>query len=81
MIPLTSCEINLIFTWSENCVIISTAVPNLGATFAITDTKLYTPIVTLSTQDNVKLLDQLKSGFPCSIYGSMYSSKFGIWPT
>ena len=38
-------------------------VANPGATFSITDTKLYVPVVTLSTQDNEKLLEQLKSGF------------------
>ena len=47
--PLISCEINLILTWSANCVIVSTAVANQGATFAITDTKLYVLVVTLST--------------------------------
>ena len=60
--PLINCEINLILTWPANCVIVSTAVANQGATFAITDTKLYVAVVTLSAQDNVKLLDQLKSG-------------------
>ena len=59
---LINCEINLILTWPANCVIVSTAVANQGATFAITDTKLYVAVVTLSAQDNVKLLDQLKSG-------------------
>ena len=34
-----------------------------ATTFAITDAKLYVPVVTLSTQDNAKLLKQLKSGF------------------
>ena len=62
-IPLINCEINLILTWSANCVIVSTAVANQGATFAMTDTKLYVPVLALSTQDNVKLLDQLKLGF------------------
>ena len=60
--PLINCEINLILTWPANCVIVSTAVANQGATLAITDTKLYVAVVTLSAQDNVKLLDQLKSG-------------------
>ena len=36
-------------------------------TFAITNTKLYVPVVTLSIQDNIKLLDQLKSGFQRTI--------------
>ena len=50
--PLINCEINFILTWSENCVIYSAT----GKTkFSITDTKLYVPTVTLSTQDNGKL--------------------------
>ena len=48
--PLINCEVNLILTWSSNCVLIATAVQNQAATFEITDTKLYVPIVTLSTQ-------------------------------
>ena len=60
---LINCEINLILTWSTNCVIVSTNVANRNATFEITETKLYVPVVTLSTQDNSKLLLQLKSGF------------------
>ena len=62
-IPLINCEVNLILTWSTNCVIVSTNVTNQNATFEITDTKLYVPVVTLSTQDNSKLLQQLKSDF------------------
>ena len=55
---LINCEVNLILTWSLTCVITNSK----GAgTFAITDTKLYVPAVTLSTQDNAKLLQQLKS--------------------
>ena len=60
--PLINCEINLILTWSANCVI-SNSAANQGTTFATTDTKLYVPVVTLSTDDNAKLLQQLKSGF------------------
>ena len=47
-------------------------------TFAITDTKLYDPVVTLSTQDNVKLLRQLKSGFKRTINWNKYRSKVTI---
>ena len=47
----------LILTCSANCVIVSTAIANQIATFTKTDTKLYVPVVTLSTQDNIKLLD------------------------
>ena len=57
-IPLINCEVNLILTWSRNCVI-SNATANQDTTFAITDTKLHVPFVTLSTQDNAKLLQQL----------------------
>ena len=61
--PLINCEINLVLTWFTNCVIFSTNVANQNATFEVNDTKLYVPVVTLSTQDNSKLLQQLKSGF------------------
>ena len=59
-------EINLILTWSAYCVISNAAV-NQDTTFAITDTKLYFPVLTLSTEDNAKLLQQLKSGFKRTI--------------
>ena len=56
--PLINCKTNLILTWSSNCVMVSTANAanaNQGATFTITETKLYVPVVTFSTKDNVKL--------------------------
>ena len=43
--------------------------------FAITDTKLYVPVVTLPTQHNSKLLQQLKSGFKRVISWNKYLSK------
>ena len=45
--PLINCEITLLLTWSESCLIVSTDVSNQNATFGITDTKLYVPVVTL----------------------------------
>ena len=57
---LINCEVNLILTWSRDCVITNSA--DKGK-FAITEKKLYVPVVTLSTQDNEKLLQQLKSCF------------------
>ena len=48
--PLINCEVSLILTWSSTCVLVTTVVPNQNATFAITDTKLYVPVVTLSSQ-------------------------------
>ena len=65
--PLINCEVKLILTWSADCVIISTNVADQNPTFAITQTKPYVPVVTLSTQDNAKLLPQLKSGFKRTI--------------
>ena len=51
--PLISCEVNLILTWLSTCVVTSSTG---GGRFKLTDTKLYVPVVTLSTQDNAKLL-------------------------
>ena len=62
-IPLIKCEVNLLLTWSKFCVVLSTDVTAQEAKFAISDTKLYVRVVPLSTQDNAKLLQQLKSGF------------------
>ena len=73
--PLINCEVNLILTWSLTCVLIATAIQNQNATFAITDTKLYVPVVTLSTQENTKFFQQLKSGFKRVINWNKYLSK------
>ena len=51
-----SCEINIVLNWSANSVISTGTAANQAATFAISDTKLYVPIVTLLTQENAKLL-------------------------
>ena len=71
--PLINCEINLILTWSANCV------PSEGdrqPTFAIT--KLYVSAVTSSTQHNTKLPQQLKSRFRCTVNWNKYHSKISI---
>ena len=68
-------EINLDLNWSEICVIVATNVAAQVVTFSITDTKLYVPVVTLSIQDNAKLLEQLKSGFKWTINCKEYQSK------
>ena len=52
-IPLINCEVNLILTWSKDCVITNSTGEGK---FAITEAKLYVPVVTLSTTDNEKLL-------------------------
>ena len=73
--PLITCEVNLILTWSSTCVLVATDVANQNATFAITNTKLYVPVGTLSTQENTKFLQQLKSGFKRVISWNKYLSK------
>ena len=69
--PLINCEVNLILTWSKDCVITNSTGEGK---FAITETKLYVPVVTLSTKDNEKLLQQLKSGFKKTISWNKYES-------
>ena len=54
-IPLINCEINLILTWSKNCVI---NFATEKTKFELTDAKLYVPVVTLSTENNNKQLKQ-----------------------
>ena len=51
-----NCETELILTWSANCIIIYTDIAGQNPIFTITETNLYVPVVTLSTQDNAKLL-------------------------
>ena len=58
-------------TWSKDCVITNS---EGDAKFVITETKFYVPVVTLSTQDNAKLLQQLKSGFKKIINWNKYES-------
>ena len=57
--PLINCKIYLKLNWSEDCVMSTIA----DTTFKVTNTKLYVPIVTLSSKGNVKLVKLLKEGF------------------
>ena len=70
--PLVNCEVNLILTWSRGCVITNST--GVGK-FAITKPKLYVPVVTLSTEDNAILLQQLKPGFKRTINWNKYESE------
>ena len=88
-IPLINCEVELILTWSKNCVLANmkvnpTANPAIvaqsGATFKIKDTKLYVPVVTLSKENDTKLLEQLKSGFKRTIKWNKYRSRMTVQP-
>ena len=70
--PLINCEVSLFLTWSPTCVITSST--GQGK-FKITNTNLYVPVVTLSTKDNEKLLQQLGSGFKRVIKWNKYLSR------
>ena len=87
-IPLISCEVSLELKWNKNCVITSLkqrkvdAGPPVvrdgaptGASLAINDCKLYIPVVTLSKNDEIKLLINLKSGFKREIIWNKYRSQ------
>ena len=63
--PLINCKIHLELNWSKNCVMSDIAAEEI---FKITSTKLYVPIVTLSTKDNVNLTKQLNEGLKGSVY-------------
>ena len=78
--PLINCEIEILLTWSANCIIIYTNVNNQILTFTLTETNLYIPVVTLSTRDNAKLLPQLKSGFKRKIDWNKYLAKPKLLP-
>ena len=62
--PLIICEISIA---KLDYILVAGTAANQNPKFKITDTKLYVPIITLSTQDNVKLLKQLESGFKGTI--------------
>ena len=68
---LINSKAKLSLKWIENCVL--TAAANVSnATFEITDAKLYVPVVTLSAEDNVKLVKQLNEGFKRPVYWNKY---------
>ena len=83
--PLISCEVSLESKWDKNCVITSLEQRDIGggnrdnaptgATLAINDCKLYVPAVTLSKDDEIKLLTNLKSGFKREIIWNKYRSQ------
>ena len=89
--PLNNCEIKLILTWSKNCVLADMTVrvagnnndpPAIvaptGLEFQIKDIKFYVPVVTLSKENDKKLLEQLKSGFKRTVKWNKYRSPMAI---
>ena len=94
-IPLVNCEVELILTWLKNCVLIDKSTrdadyngnPHVSridnpenSIFQVTDTKLYVPVVTLSKENYIKLLEQLKTGFKRTMKWNKYRSKMTIQP-
>ena len=90
-VTLINCEIDLILSWSKNCVLADMTVRAAGNNddlpvivapieleFQIKDTKLYVPFVSLSTKDDNKLLEQLKSGFKRTIKQNKNRSQMTI---
>ena len=84
-IPLISCEVSLELKWNKNCIITSQELRQVGArprdnaptgaTLNINDCKLYVPVVTLSKDDEIKLLTNLKFGFKREIEWNKYRSQ------
>ena len=90
-IPLINCEVGLILTQSKNCVLADMTAkasqggnPAIfaptGSEFQITDTKLYVPVFILSKENQIKLLEQLKSGFKITIKWNKYRSQMAVQP-
>ena len=90
---VNNCEVELILTWFKNCVLRNKSTKDAhynddlvvrkidnpeNAIFQITDTKLYVPVVTLSKENDLKLLEQLKSGFKRTIKWNKYTSQMTI---
>ena len=87
-IPLINCEVSLALTRTENCVITNkayrkadaeTAVVRIdnpiNAAFQIRDTNLHVPVVTLSTENDKKLLGKLRTRFKRTIKWNKYKSE------
>ena len=90
-ISFINCEITLILSWYKKCVLVGKALRNApdpqpnppiaaiesptDAKFEITHCKLYVPVVTLSAENDNKLLEQLKSGFRRTIKWNKYMSQ------
>ena len=72
---LNNCEISIRLKWSKNCILVAGTAGNQNQRFQINDTKIYVPVVILSTQENIKLLKQLESSFKRTINWIKYLPK------
>ena len=69
--PLINCRIHIELNWTKDCVISTIA----NTTFKVANTKLYVPIVTLSSKDNLKLVKPLEEEFKRPVYWNEYQTK------
>ena len=79
-LPLINSEIELNLSWIEDCVLKEHHNNITGVTFQINNAKLYVPVVTLSINDNMKFLENIKQGFKRTIYWSKYRSEITAEP-
>ena len=82
-IPLINCEAELILSWLKKCVLADMTTKNvapLGLEFQRTDRKLFVPVITLSKENDTKLLEQLKLGFKRTIKWNKYRSQMTVQP-
>ena len=77
---LINCEIQLDSSWTKDCVLIEHHNNIAGVSFMITSTKLYVPVVTLSINDNIKFLENIKQGFKRTISWNKYRSEITTKP-
>ena len=70
--PLINCKLHLKSNWNKNCVMSNV---DGNTTFKVTNTKIYVPIVTLSTKGNLNLIKQLNEGFKRPAYWNEYKTK------
>ena len=78
--PLINCEVELDIKWSENCVLIEEVDHMIGISFIITSIKLYVPVVSLSINDNIKFLENIKLGFKRTVSWNKYRSEITTQP-
>ena len=78
--PLINCEIELDLSWTKDCALIEKNNNIAGVNFVITSTKLYVPVVTLSINDNIKFLENIKQGFKRTVSWNKYRSEITAQP-
>ena len=68
-------EMELDLSWTKDCILIQHHNNITGTNIMITSTKLYVPFVTMSINDNIKFLENIKQGFKRTISWNKYRSE------